>query len=330
MRLRAIIAAAAVAVLVIGYALRPQAELPPPAIEQEPSPILREVVERREAVSIYAALQQTARNVASVSARVVPAPMPPERWSDFQPDPPARVRFGVVTGPTTLVADAADLPDGAIVEATLGTGSMVSGVVATRYPAAGLATVTLLAAEPVPVPSASLSPPQPGEPVVAVGPGEDGLLILPLVVAEVRRTGPLLSGAQERHLGLPVFNTRNEWLGVIANGEDGLRVVQPADLTIEPEAPPAPPPLGLSLRLGPAETGPRPIVVEAVAPDGLAAAAGLQADDVIVSIDGVEPIDLDAAVQAVQATAEAPVSVTVRRGRRTQTIRIGGETAAAR
>lgn len=327
MRLRAIIATAAVAVLVIGYALRPQAELPPPAIEQEPSPILREVVERREAVSIYAALQQTARNVAAVSARVVPAATPPERWSDWQPDPPARVRFGVVTGPVTLVADAADLPDGAVVEATLGTGGVVSGVVAARYPAAGLAMVTLLAAEPVPVPSVSTAPPQAGEPVVAVAPGEDGLLILPLVISEVRRSGLLLSGALERHRGLPVFNTRNEWLGVIADGEDGPRVVDPTNLPVEPEEPAGPEPLGLSLRLGMADAGPRPIVVEAVAPDGRAAAAGLQPDDVVVSIDGVELLELETAVEALRGAGEAPVSLTVRRDRRTVTIRLGGETA---
>lgn len=313
--------------LVVGYALRPEAQLPPPAVEEQPSPILREVVERREAASIYVALQEVARTVAAAAARLSPIAGPLERWSDIEPDLNARIRYGVAVDAASLVADAADLPVGSAVEARLGNGRTVMGLVTTRYPRAGLALVAVGDTQPLPVPAASAAAASAGELVVAVAPGENGLLVVPLAVAEVRRDGLSLSSAFERYRGIPVFNARSEWLGIIADGADGMRVVRPGDLAAEEAESPALPRLGVSLRLEAAEAGPRPVIVDDVVTGGRAAAAGLQAGDVIASIDGEAPADLEAAVAALRGDGATPVSVGVRRGRRLVTVRL--DTAAA-
>lgn len=326
-RLRIIVAASAVAVLVVGYALRPEAQLPPPALEEQPSPILREAVERREAASIYVALQQVARTVAPAAARLLPLAAPLERWSDIEPDLNARVRYGVAVAAATLVADAADLPVGSGVSARLGNGRTVMGLVTTHYPRAGLALVAVGDTEPLPVPAESAAAAAAGELVVAVAPGENGLLVLPVAVAEVRRGGLSLSSAFERYRGVPVFNAQSEWLGIIADGDDGMRVVRPGDLAAEEAESPAPPALGVSLRLEASEAGPRPVIVDEVAAGGRAAAAGLQAGDVIASINGEAPAGLEAAVAALRGDGVTPVSVAVRRGRRVLTVRLDAAAA---
>jgi S1-C subfamily serine protease len=354
-RLRIIIAASAVAILLVGYALRPQAELPAPAVEEQPSPILRDVVERREAASVYVTLQQTARTVAHLTARVTPTAAARERWSDWKPDPLERRRHGGVVDGRTLLADAADLPVGSMVAAQLGNGRVVHGVVSAIYPRAGLALITVEAADALPVPTAATVVPTAGELGVAVAPGEEGLLTVPVVIVEVRRSGLYLSGAMEAYRGVPVFNARGEWLGAIADGDGGMRVVRPRDLAGESANPPAPPPLGLSLELGPAEfaapspaeagrgrrgaprepagAGPQsagrggtdnagPVVVTDLAPDGRAAMAGFQSGDVILEIDGAEPADLETVVAALRKADDAPIAVRVRRGQRTLVLRV--------
>lgn len=321
-RLRLTIAASAVAVIVVGYALRPRAELPPPPVEEAPQPILREVVIRREAISIYATLQQTARNVAHLAARVRLVEGPRDRWSDLRPDPLARTRFGVVVEPAALLAAAADYPRGALVEAELGDGRIVRGLVTARYADSGLALIGIEGSVALPVPVAAPEPPAAGELVVAVAPGEEGLMTVPVAVAEVRSSGLVLAGTLDRYAGVPVFDDEGRWLGVVTPSADGARVVLPTAL-VEEVAPDEPTQrLGLSLRLGDDTSTPRQVIVDEVAPDGRAAAAGLQVGDVILAIDGGAPSDLEAVVAALGGGGGEAVTVQVRRGRRTLTLRI--------
>ena len=326
-QVRTTLAAAAVAVLVAGYALRPQAELPPTAVEQQPSPILREVVTRRQTIGMFAALQDTARVAVSSTARLVAPPAPLDRWSDWQPAPRRNdERFAVPIDAARLLGDAADLAEGVAVDIRLGNGRTLRGAVQTRFPASRLALIATDTTEPLPVPAAAATPALAGDVVVAVAPGGEGPITVPLIVTEVERRTMRVTGGADRFIGMAVFAAGGDWVGVLAADADGFRVL-PVDLVFtEPSAPAAvAPPIGVSLRAA-MRADHVDVVVDDVAAQGQAAAAGLRAGDVLVEIDGTPLVDLESAVAALQTGA--PVRVRVRRGTRMLTIRIAaaGET----
>jgi hypothetical protein len=327
-RIRLIIAASALAVLVAGYLLRPQVDLPPPAVEEQPSPILREVVERREAVNVFAALQQTARAVLPATARLTLPPRAVERWSDWRPQPAANpARYAVPVGERRLLGAAADLSEGSSVQVHVGDGRTVTALVITRFPNARLALLVLDGGDPLPLPNPAPVTVAAGDVVVGVAPGADGIVVVPMVVAEVRRGILDVTSDIDRYLGMPVFTAAGVWVGIVAAGPDGVRVVRADDvLSASSVEGPVERTLGVSLRYagdGGAGTGTaRPIVVEDVAPDGVAEAAGLRAADVILTIDGEEPADLEAAAAALAAERTTPLAVRVRRGGRTAIVRL--------
>lgn len=323
-KVRAALAVAAVGVLVAGYLLRPRAELPAPALEEQPSPILREVVTRRETTGMFAALQDTARDVVHLTVRLTVPEPPLERWSDWAPDAPPQdtMRFGVPIDGDRVLGDAADLPEGTRVNIGFADGRTVSGFVIVRFPASRLA---LIAADggggwPVPIPAAA--PADSGDLVVGVAPGEEGPVTAPLIVAESAGGTMRITSVAERFLGIPVFAAGGDWLGVLAAGPDGMRIIS-ADAVLA-ERPPAaaPAPVGVTLRSVAADDGARRVVVEAVAPDGRAAEAGLRAGDVLLSVQDDPVTTLDAAAGALQREASAALRLDVRRGARTLTIRI--------
>jgi hypothetical protein len=334
-RIRLIIAGSAIAVLIVGFILRPQTRLPATAVEEQPSPILREVVQRREAVNVFAALQQTARTVLPATARLTPAAPAVDRWSDWQPRPAIdRPRFAVAIGEWRLLGDAADLPEGTSVQVQVGDGRTVTGLVMVRFPDLRLALVVLDGGVPLPLPGAEPATVAAGDVVVGVAPGEGGVVTVPMVIAEVRRRGLDVTGNVDRYLGMPVFTPAGGWLGVVAGAADDMRVIRAADvLGARPAKEPSARAVGLSLRYasdGEGADGSRPIVVEDVAPDGVAENAGLRAADLILSIDGEQPADLQAAVAALTAERPTPLAIRVRRRNRTVVVRLLPDVQMAR
>jgi hypothetical protein len=334
-RIRVIIAASALAVLLVGYLLRPQIELPPPAVEEQPSPILREVVERRETVNVFAALQQTARAVLPATARLSLPPAAVDLWSDWRAQPSADpARYAVPVGESRLLGDAADLPEGSSVQVHVGDGRTLSAFVMTRFPDAALALLVLDGAGPLPLPDAAPATVTAGDVVVGVAPGADGIVAVPMVVAEVRRGAVDVTSDVGRYLGIPVFTAAGGSVGIVAGGPDGVRIVRVDDVLSGStgERPPART-LGLSLRYSTDDGGTgatsRPIVVEDVAPGGVAEDAGFRPSDVILTIDGEEPADLQSAVAALTEGRATPLPVRLRRGNRTVIVRLAPVAASA-
>jgi S1-C subfamily serine protease len=317
------LATSAVAVLVSGYVLRPQTELPA-ASSEEPAPILREVVTRRQTTGLFTALQDTARAAVGATARLTVMYPPPDRWSDWQPlQPRDPRRFAVPIDATRLLGDGADLEEGTQVEIRLGNGRTLQGRIGARYPASRLAVIETATGDPLPVPTARGTAVVAGDLVVGVAPGEEAPVTVPLVVAETSRGAMDVTEASDRFLGIAVFSADGSWLGVLAAGSAGMRIL-PADAIMNepPEADSVEEPLGVSLRAEQTRSGDTRIVVDAVASDGRAATAGLRAGDILLAVDDTAATALDAAVAALQGGPGRTHRLRVRRGTRTVVVRI--------
>jgi S1-C subfamily serine protease len=170
---------------------------------------------------------------------------------------------------------------------------------------------TQLAAPPI---AAAL--PQSGSVAFAAAPGVPPI-VAPIFIAGVSGDTIIVTNPLDPFVGMPVFLNTGELAGIVAAGRGGLRVLSIAAAQRPPSG--DTPYLGLSLQLGPGvadET--RPVVVSAVAADGIGHAADLREGDVLLDIDGTPPADIDAAVSSLRqaAAGDVPVPLRVRRGRR--------------
>src|SRR5918992_5982992 len=95
---RVVVAASAGAILIAGTLLKPAAPAPPSAAET-PAPILQQVVQQREAETVFRRMRATWPQVARFAARINALP-PPTALMEWGPLDPTVVseRFGLVAG----------------------------------------------------------------------------------------------------------------------------------------------------------------------------------------------------------------------------------------
>jgi S1-C subfamily serine protease len=322
-RTRVIAGAVAAAVLAIGLALKPAAPAPPPP-DDTPAPILQEVVQQREADAVFRRMRDAAPAAVRFAARLTPLDLPLDAWSDWQPVAPTRRegdRFGVVTSERSLLADVADLEQGARVRVTLGDGRAFEGQVATRFMTRGLAVVEGVGTAPFERPPAAGQGVAAGTAAFATAPRGDDPIVAPLFIAGVTERELLTTNALDALRGMPVFTLDGDLAGIVAVEDERVRVLtMGAAIAPEPAEPSPPEPrLRMSLAVQPGPEGDA-IVVTALDPTGAAARAGLRQGDQLVAIDGEEIARLEEAVE--RLSAGDAMQLTIRRGTRVRTIRI--------
>ena len=237
LRRRIVIGASAAAILVVGALLKPAAPAVTPPSSETPAPMLQEVVQQREAQTIFRRMQDTWPRVARFTARVAVMPSAQD-LIEFGPVDPARAaeRFGVVVGTRRILADTADFTEGALVRVTLGDGrafeARTAGAVADR----SLAFIEPLAAVVLEPPPHATAVPA-GTALFAAAPRADGTVIAPLFVAHASRRELLTTNALDAFRGMAVFDLDGQLAGVLAHERGQVRLLTPV-AALEP-APPA-------------------------------------------------------------------------------------------
>jgi S1-C subfamily serine protease len=323
--MRFVVAAAAVAFLVVGFALRP--DVPPPAQPEAPGPLLQQVVEQREAVSVVRALQDVGNDTVRYGVFVVGEPVTPDVWSDWEPgyaDAPARARYGVVVGAAEVLAYVEGLSAEAPVRVMAGDGRQMTGQIVEPLPGTGLARIALDTAVPLVPPQGAETMPRPGDPVVAASAAPGGRLIAPLFVASTDGEGLTATTTLEPLLGAPVFSVARELVGVVALGDRTPRIVA-LDAVMQPATPAAgPAPLGLTLERRMTDEADLPVelVIRALDPEARAARAGAREGDIVVAVNGEAVGDLPQARSMLAAVSDSGFELDVRRGRRVTTLQV--------
>jgi S1-C subfamily serine protease len=320
--MRFVIAAAAAAFLIIGFALRP--DLAPPQ-QESPGPLLQEVVQQREAESVLRALQDVGAATVQYGAFVVGEPAPLAAWSDWEPAlaaPADPGRYGVVIGEGDIVAYARGLSAAAPVRVSIGDGRELMGRITGPVSAAGLARITVQASAPLVAPPRAITLPLPGESVVAAAPTPDGRLIAPLFVAAVSGDTAVTTVPLDPFLGAPVFSAARELVGVVALRGGAARIVF-IDAALRADPTPVTPPAPLGVTLEAVSEGDASVVmVRALDPDGRAAAAGLRAGDIVEAIDEVVVTGLPQALESLAPGRAEGVDLRIRRARRVMPITV--------
>jgi len=233
----------AAALLLLGLLLKPAAPAAPPPTDA-PAPMLQQVVEQREAETVFRRMREAFTRVARFAARITPPPLPIEAL-EIAPIDPARTadRFGVVTGATQVLADVADLEDDATVQVRLGNGRLFEARVAARFPDRALALLEAATGGPLepPVRATGIAA---GHPVFAAAPGAGNEIIAPLFVAHVSERELLTTNALDAFRGMPVFTLEGEVAGILAFEGNRVRLLT-LDAALQPPAlvPPAPVPI---------------------------------------------------------------------------------------
>ncbi|MGE0446869.1 MAG: PDZ domain-containing protein [Vicinamibacterales bacterium] len=323
--MRISVALAAAGFLVVGYLLRPEQPAPPPQ-QEPPAPLLQEVVQQREAGSVLRALQEVGAATLQYGVFVTGEPVPPDAWSDWQPElapRPEPPRYGVVTGAGEVIANVGGLSADAPVQIMVGNGRQLTGRITEPVAPGGLARIAVTPSEPLVPPSRAASLPAAGDPVVAAAPAGEGSLIAPLFVASITDGAIVTTTELAPFVGAPVFSASRELIGMVANRPGGARVV-PIDRVLDAPADRVPGPARLGLTLAQVQDAgaeqPR-VVVRDLDPNGRAAAAGVMTDDVIEAIDDAQVASL-AQARGALPTDGAGLELNIRRGRRALTVRI--------
>ena len=117
---------------------------------------------------------------------------------------------------------------------------------------------------------------------------------------------------------MPVFHQDGGLVGIIAPDRSGARVL-PVEAALAAATNPLPEraPFGLTMAVQRTANGNAEIAITDVAPDGIAARAGLGAGDIVVAVDG-EPVGpLEHVVPRLAGASDARgIRVRVRRGKR--------------
>ena len=221
---RLAIAAVAAVILTIGVVLKPAAPAAPPSAEA-PAPMLQEVVQQREAETIFRRMRAAWPQVARFTARVTPVPPPPGVIEFGPPDPAyAAGRFGFVAGPRRILTDSGEIADDAILRVALGDGRAFEARVTARFPERSLAL--LEAPESV----ALESPPRAesisaGMALFAAAQRADGSVIAPLFVAHASAHELLTTNALDAFRGMPVFTLEGQLAGIVAHERGQVRLL---------------------------------------------------------------------------------------------------------
>jgi S1-C subfamily serine protease len=318
---------AAAAVLAAGWLLKPAGPSRRPP-DDVPAPILQEVVQQREADTVFRRMRGAAPRAARFAVHIEAPPPPMRAWSDWEPVPAARARgerYGVVIGAREVLGDAGDLDAGTTVRLTTGDGRTFDARVGTRFADRGLAILELSgdAALETPARATDLSA---GTAVFAAArPPSGAAIVAPMFLAAVREDELVTTSALDRFRGVPVFTADGETIGIVT-GEGGPARLLRFEAALRPPPPPepaAPNPFGLSLSetAGPGDAGPL-VTVTAVQPQGPAERAGVRSGDVLVQIGGEPVTGLAGAVSALERAEPGALVLRARRGTRVRTFRI--------
>jgi hypothetical protein len=243
---RVAVGAAAGIVLAVGAWLKPAAPAAPPPADT-PAPMLQEVVQQREAETIFRRMRATWPQVARFTARVTPVVSPSDMIAFGPPDPASPpVRFGLVADARRIVADAGEIADHAVVRVALGDGQTFDARVTARFPDRSLAvleapgTVTLES----PPRATSISA---GMALFAAAQRADGPVIAPLFVAHASSRELLTTNALDAFRGMPVFTLDGQLAGIVAYERGQMRLLtvgaalQPPALVLPAPSPSAQP-----------------------------------------------------------------------------------------
>lgn len=236
---RALVGAAAAVILIVGTLLKPAVPAAPPP-DETPAPMLQQVVQQREAESIFRRMRAAWPQVARFTARV--RPVPPDDLFEIGPADPAYTsdRFGVVVGARRILADLPGLEESAVAHVTLGDGRAFEARVVTRYPERSLAL--LEAPEGItldrPVRAGPVSA---GTALFAAAPRNDGIVVAPLFIAHASSRELLTTNALDAFRGIPVFELEGQLVGILAYEADQVRLLT-LDAALEPSLPALPEP----------------------------------------------------------------------------------------
>jgi hypothetical protein len=231
---RIVIGMSAALILIGGVLLKPAAPAPPPATET-PAPMLQEVVQQREAETIFRRMRAAWPQVARFTARVTLMPSSPEAM-EFGPRDPAYAagRFGVVAGPRRILADSGDIADDAVLRIALGDGRAFEARVTARFPDRSLALLEVpetLTLEGPPQAASIVS----GTALFAAAQRADGTVIAPLFVAHASSRELLTTNALDAFRGMPVFTLEGQLAGILAYERGQVRLLTVA-AALEPPA----------------------------------------------------------------------------------------------
>jgi hypothetical protein len=240
---RLLAGAGAAAILILGTLLKPAAPAAPPSTET-PAPMLQEVVQQREAETVFRRMRAAWPRVAPFTARVTVVP-PPSELVEFGPRDPAFAagRFGVVAGPSRILADTGDVEDDAVFRIMLGDGRAFEARIAARYPDRSLSLLEASESVALEAPSRANSISS-GTALFAAAPRTDGPVIAPLFVAHASPRELLTTNALDAFRGMPVFDLEGQLAGILAHERGEVRLLTVA-AALEPPAlvlPEPPPP----------------------------------------------------------------------------------------
>jgi hypothetical protein len=231
---RVIVGLVAFVILVLGALTRP-ATPAATAPTEAPAPILQQVVQQREAETVFRRMREAWPQVAPFTARVT-APIDPTL---IGPADPADVsgRFGVVAGPRQILADAAHFERGRAVMVTLGNGRAFEARISAAFPERSLAVLEVNGAGALDLPPRA-DRVTAGTVAFAGARRLDGDVIAPFFIAHVSGGELLTTNALDAFRGMPVFTLEGALVGIVAQELGRLRLLT-LDAAMQPPAAPA-------------------------------------------------------------------------------------------
>jgi hypothetical protein len=315
---RGLIVAAAVAFLLLGFALRPSV---PTSSRQEEAPgaLLQEAVQQQEDRTLSRVLQDVGESTVRYAARISGRISRPDVWSDWQPHlrmPETREYYGVLVAPGEVLAYGLGLSDDPEVQVQFNDGPAVGGSITSRFLASGLIQIVADGASDRQPPRIAAGGGTAGDAVVATAPGLEGPIIAPLFLSSSGTSISATTTPLDDFRGLPVFSSERELLGIVGDVEGKARIIS-VDAAMIPSPTPAAIPRRIGLSLGsrtePTD-GPPGVIVIAVEPDGLAARVGILADDLLLQIDEEIVVDVAQAASTLTSPDAPDLRLNIRRG----------------
>jgi hypothetical protein len=238
---RIVVGVSAAVVLGVGALLKPAAPDAPPPSTEAPAPMLQQVVQQREAETIYRRMREAWPGVARFTARVARAAPEPDLLEFGPPDPAQTAeRFGVVVGSRRILADVSDAVEGASLNVVLGDGRAFEARVITPFPDRSLAILEAPDGIALEGPERATSVVA-GMPIFAAAARRDGTVIAPLFVAHASRRELSTTNALDAFRGMAVFNLEGQLAGILAYERGQVRVLT-MGAALEPPPPPLPEP----------------------------------------------------------------------------------------
>ena len=316
------IAAACVALLLLGAWLRPRTAAPLTPTEERPAPLLEEQVQQRAAAD-FRGIEAAVARLPVRGVVVQPHGSEAAIASDFDaallPAPPV---FAVAVSDSHAVTHVAALSGGGPPTITTADGARVPTSIAAFDTTTALVLLTSpLPVAPLPVFADAIA--QPGSLVVGAARSKTTDVAVPLFITSVAAERYGVSGiAHSAPPGLPIYDLDGGLLAVSGGDGAAWRIRYALDRLLTQAATRSlPSSIGVTFQVirAPlaAAIGTTGLAIVDVAPGGPADVAGLQIGDVITRVGSTSTADGGALTSALAALpAGTPVALLLRRGRR--------------